>query len=411
MSLPTIELPKITLPNVFLPNMNREARIDALTLSIVQVTPSTHWAFVEMVDDQNRTGFGEATLTGHDSDLLRVASELFSVVVNTRLEETGTLFGTLNLETLARAAVVSALSHATMDLLGQARNCSAAALLGEVVRKSVPMYANINRRTRSRAPADFAESARVATAAGFTAVKIAPFDDVTLYGGHTSHDKKLIDAALDRIAAVRNVVGRSVEVMVDCHWRLNAAVAREVLASDVCDGLYWLECPIPESPDNLQDLRAIRSFANSRGIRLAGCELAVRIDGFRPFLEAGAYDVMMPDIKYVGGMAEMLGVAGLLDSHGVEFSPHNPSGPVAHAASLQICALAPNFRRLEMQFNETRHFDAIASMKLPLPENGKTRVPSAPGLGIEVNRAVLDSLTIRRLKFNREHEKCDATVA
>ncbi|WP_187620065.1 mandelate racemase/muconate lactonizing enzyme family protein [Paraburkholderia sp. UCT2] len=391
--------------------MKKEARIDSLTLSIVQVTPSTRWAFVEMVDDQNRTGFGEATLAGHDGDLLRVASELFAAVVNTRLKETGTMFATLRLETLARAAVVSALSHATMDLLGQARNCSAAALLGEIVRESVPMYANINRRTRSRAPADFAQSARVATAAGFSAVKIAPFDDVALYGAHTNYDKKLIDAALDRIAAVRDIVGRSVEVMVDCHWRLNVAVAREVLASNVCDGLYWLECPIPESPDNLQDLRALRSFANSRGIRLAGCEQAVRTDGFRPFVKAGAYDVMMPDIKYVGGMGEMLEVARLLDSHGVEFSPHNPSGPVAHAASLQICALVPNFRRLEMQFNETRYFDAIANMKLPLPQNGKTRVSSAPGLGIEVNRTELDSLTIRRLIFNREHEKCNATVA
>ena len=391
--------------------MNREARIDSLTLSIARVTPSTHWAFVEMVDDQNRTGFGEATLTGQDSELLRVASELFMAVVNTRLEEGGTLFATLNLETLARAAIVSALSHATMDLLGQARNCSVAGLLGETVREFVPMYANINRRTRSRAPADFAESARAATAAGFTAIKIAPFDGVTLYGADRNHDKKLIDAALDRIAAVRDAVGRSVELMIDCHWRLNVAVAREVLASDVCDGLYWLECPIPETPDNLQDLRALRSFANSRGIRLAGCEEAIRVDGFRPFVEAGAYDVMMPDIKYVGGMAEMLEVARLLDSHGVEFSPHNPSGPVAHAVSLQICALVPNFRRLEMQFDETPHFDALAGMKLPAPENGSTRVLSAPGIGIGLDRAALESLTIRRLKFNREHEKCSVTVA
>lgn len=390
--------------------MNREARIDSLTLSIARVTPSTHWAFIEMVDDQNRTGFGEATLTGHDSELLRVANEVFVALLNTRLEEGATLFATLSLETLARAAIVSALSHATMDLLGQARNCTAAALLGETVRDDVSLYANINRRTRSRTPAGFAESARAATAAGFTAVKIAPFDGVALYGAHKSHDKKLIAAALDRIAAVHDAVGRSVEVMVDCHWRLNFAVASEVLASGVCDGLYWLECPIPETPDNLQDLRALRSFANSRGIRLAGCELAIRVDGFRPFIKAGAYDVMMPDIKYVGGMAEMLEVARLLDSHGVEFSPHNPSGPVAHAASLQICALVPNFRRLEMQFNETPHFDALACMKLPAPENGRSRVLSASGIGIGLDRAVLESLTIRRLKFNREHENCNVTV-
>ncbi|MFM0341397.1 mandelate racemase/muconate lactonizing enzyme family protein [Paraburkholderia fungorum] len=390
--------------------MNRAASIDSITLSIARVTPSTHWAFVEMVDDQNRTGFGEATLTGYDSELLRVANELFVVVVNMRLEEVGPFLSTLNLDTLPRAAVVSALSHATTDLLAQARSCSVAALLGQTVREFIPTYANINRRTRSRAPASFAESALAATAAGFTALKIAPFDGVSLYGGHQNGDHKLIDLAFERIAAVRDAVGRSVEVMVDCHWRLNVAVAREVLASDVCDGLYWFECPIPETPDNLQDLRALRSFANRRSIRLAGCEQAIRVDGFLPFLKADAYDVMMPDIKYVGGLAEMLEVARLLDSHDVEFSPHNPSGPVAHAVSLQICALVPNFRRLEMQFDETPHFDALADAKMPAPKNGGMRVPSAPGIGIGLNRAVLDSLTIRRLKFNREPEKCNVTL-
>jgi L-alanine-DL-glutamate epimerase-like enolase superfamily enzyme len=65
--------------------MNKEASIDSITLSIARVTPSTHWAFVEMVDDQNRSGFGEATLTGYDSELLRVGNELFVVVVNSAL--------------------------------------------------------------------------------------------------------------------------------------------------------------------------------------------------------------------------------------------------------------------------------------------------------------------------------------
>lgn len=391
--------------------MNKEARIESLTLSIAQVTPSTHWAFVEMTDDENRTGLGEATLTAHDSELLGVANEMFAAVVHMRPEDVGPWLATLKLDTLARAAIASALSHATTDLLAQRLHCSAAQLLGAAVRECVPMYANINRRTRTRTPASFAHSARTAVAAGFSALKIAPFDGVTLYGGHADGQLKLIAEALDRIAAVREAVGPSVELMVDCHWRLNAAVAREVLSSEVCDGLYWLECPLPETSHNLSDLRALRSVANRRSVRLAGCEEAVRVEGFRPFIEAGAYDVMMPDVKYVGGVAETLEVARLLGAHGVEFSPHNPSGPVAHAVSLQICALVPNFQRLEMQFDETPYFDTLTQTKLSAPENGEARVPQSPGMGIRLDHSVLDPLTICRLQLNRTIQTANIAFA
>lgn len=380
--------------------MNKAARIDSLTLSIVRVTPATHWAFVEIVDEENRGGFGEATLTGQHSALLHAAEEMFPALVERPLDEAANLLASLPLDTLARAAVCSALSHAVTDLRAQHRDCSVAELLGRPVRALVPMYANINRRTRSRTPECFAQSARAAVAAGFSALKIAPFDGVTFYGRHADDQQPQIAAALERIAAVRDAVGPAVELMVDCHWRLNVEVARAVLASEACDGLYWLECPLPETQEHLQDLSALRSFANRRGVRLAGCEEAIRVEGFQPFLEAGAYDVMMPDIKYVGGVEEMLDVARLLDAHGVEFSPHNPSGPIAHALSLQVCSLVPNFRRLEMQFDETPYFAALCHPKPMAVDNGRSCIAAAPGIGVGLARDVLEALTICRLRFS-----------
>jgi len=114
--------------------------------------------------------------------------------------------------------------------------------------------------------------------------------------------------------------------------------------------------------------------------------------GFMPFLEVGAYDVLMPDVKYVGGMREMLGVAAVLERHGVAFSPHNPSGPVCHAASLHICAVASSRERLELQYAETPLFDRLVGDSLPRPRNGEVAVPNAPGLGVS-----LDPLLVREL--------------
>jgi galactonate dehydratase len=397
--------------NRFSRHMNAEIGIDSITLSIARVTPSTHWTFVEIVDEENRIGLGEATLTGRDSELLRAASDMFPAIVDMRVDDAASWLDTLELGTIARAAVASALSHAVTDLRARIRNRSIAELLGHPVRAFIPMYANINRRTHTRSPDSFAHSARSAVAAGFSAVKIAPFDGVTLYGNDAHAQPLLIDAALERIAAVRDAVGPAVDVMVDCHWRLNAHVARQVLASDVCDGLHWLECPLPETPDRLHELRALRSLANDRGIRLAGCEEAIRAEGFMPFVEAGAYDVMMPDVKYVGSVDEMLHVAQLLGRHDVEFSPHNPSGPVAHAVSMQICSLVPNFRRMEMQFDETPYFHTLTGATVPVPDNGGAPIARTSGIGMRLDRDALDPLTIRRLQFHRACRAGELVVA
>ena len=146
------------------------------------------------------------------------------------------------------------------------------------------------------------------------------------------------------------------DLMVDCHWRLDEAAALEVIRAVEPLRLYWLECPIPEIEDNLPALRRLRDDANTRGIRLAGLEHGIGIAGFAPYLSAGVYDVMMPDAKYVGGLAEMAQLAELFAQAGVAFSPHNPTGPVCHAASLHVCAAAGNLDRLEIQFDETELF-------------------------------------------------------
>lgn len=81
------------------------------------------------------------------------------------------------------------------------------------------------------------------------------------------------------------------------------------------------------------------------------------------------------------------GFAAVAELDGIAVSPHNPSGPVATAASAQLCAGLPNFEILEMQWGE-----AAWRGDLILPperfENGSITVPDGPGLGVELNQAV-----------------------
>lgn len=155
-------------------------------------------------------------------------------------------------------------------------------------------------------------------------------------------------------------------------------------------GGVWVECPLPETDDTLTALRRLRGLANARGVRLAGCELGIGEAGFAPFLRAGAYDVMMPDVKYVGGLAEMLRLSDTFAQAKIGFSPHNPTGPICHAVSLHVCAAAPSLDRLEVQFNETDLFGALAGNALPHPHGGTSALPAeAAGLGVALAPDVL----------------------
>jgi galactonate dehydratase len=363
-------------------------------LHAVQVTPRTRWAFVELRDDAGRAGTGEATLAEHDGALSHafdtVARRLDGCAVNEQSLDAFRAEAT----TLAEFAVVSALDHALWDLIGQRDGQSVADALGGRRLERVSAYANVNRAATSRTPEAFAEVAGHAVAEGFRAVKIAPFDGIELYG-HAGEDApaSLLDAAFARVAAVRSAIGTDVELMVDCHWRLNAATALQCIDSLARFDVRWLECPLPETLAFVERLRALRSRANVRGMRVAGCEQMSRIDGFAPWLRAGAYDVMMPDVKYVGGLREMLAVAAELQSHGVECVPHNPSGPIAHAVTLQACAAA-GLRRAEIQFRETPYFDALCDTVLPTPVDGVIAVPKAPGLGVALDSRIVEGLRV-----------------
>src|SRR6185436_20717350 len=105
------------------------------------------------------------------------------------------------------------------------------------------------------------------------------------------------------------------------------------LAADVGDalaerGVTWFECPIAERLEAIPDLKRIRTRANARGMRLAGLEELPAPSAFRPYIDAGAYDVVMPDVKYAGGIGGILAIAAAARAHGIACAPHNPTGPV-----------------------------------------------------------------------------------
>lgn len=215
------------------------------------------------------------------------------------------------------------------------------------------------------------------------------FDEVSTRICAQGDGERAMQAGLARIAAVRDAVGSSARLMVDCHWRFDEDTA--VLLNEVAArlGVYWIETPLPEVLENIAALARLRHQCNTLGLRQAGLELGINWETFRPYCEGGAYDVVMPDMKYIGGIHEIQRVAGACAELGVQVSPHNPSGPICHAASLQVSATLGTFDMLEMQFDESPLFDELLNAPFAPVQDGHTKLPTGLGLGVSLDEAVM----------------------
>lgn len=378
--------------------------IKSVTPFVVNLSAKSNWFFIRVEGDDGIRGYGEATLYGWETLQLAYLERLSANVIGVSVELalTQARVQPASPGGLVANSVISALEQALTDVRARAAGKPLHDTLGSPQRAAIRTYANINRRTEDRTPEGFAASARDALAQGYRAVKIAPFDRVVPDELGSALSRSHIDAGIERIYATRDAIGPDVDLLVDCHWRFDEATAASVLRELERAKLFWFECPISESPENYRALARLRNIARTVGTRLAGAEQQIGVAGFRPFIEGGLLDVVMPDVKYAGGYAEMLRIAELCERNGVAFSPHNPTGPVCTLASLQVCAVAPGFLILEHQVGESRLYYDVLRGDHPAMAHGCFEVPGAPGLGVDLDEEVMRAHPYRPLSSVRD---------
>ena len=357
---------------------------------VVHVSSKTNWTFIAVTTDDGVTGWGECSLNGWEPLLIAAAEMLARRCVGHMLDETVVL--TRYLPHAPGGAVVqavkSAVEQGVCDLRARAAGVSISGCIGQALRTSIPAYANINRGAVRRSADGFADAARGAIAAGYRVVKLAPFDGVLAQDALTTPIDALIRTGLDRVYAVRDAIGDERHLLVDCHWRFDETRAQTMLRDIAGAAPYWVECPMSEHPSQFAAIARLRAVANSLGMRLAGGEWLLSSEQAEAMCAATLYDVLMPDIKYAGGFTGMLQIAEVCERNDVSFSPHNPTGPIAHLASIHVSALASRLLWLEHQWGESELFyDLLGGDAAPL-RNGEFVVPRNHGLGAMLQRTV-----------------------
>jgi galactonate dehydratase len=369
-------------------------RLTGVELRPVRATSRTVWLFVRLVTDAGLVGLGEASdafgfanTTSADAARMRAELDRFFALVEGRspfeIEFYRQRGESMARQGLAPATAFSAIEQAMWDLAGKALDVPTYVLLGGTVRTTIPVYANINRATSPRTPDGFAAAARRAVADGFRAVKAAPFDGFPPASASAGEIARAIDAGIDAVRAMRAAVGPSVGIMIDCHSffdvEQSVAVADRLAPYD----LTWYEEPVP--PERVDDTVAIRSRIKQP---MAGGEVLFGLSGFGSLIRRHAVDTIMPDVKHCGGLLEMTRIAAVAADEGVMVAPHNPSGPISTAASVQACAGMKNVNYLELQYGEVGwRSDVLTPSERFL--KGTIEVPERPGFGVALNEDVI----------------------
>lgn len=276
----------------------------------------------------------------------------------------------------AASCALSAIEQALYDVQGQAAGIPTYQLFGGKLRDKVRNYANINRATEQRDPAGFAKVAESAVAAGFDAVKLAPFDGMPSNGSAAeieAHTRQGVDAA----RAVREALGPDGDLLIDAHSHFDRRRGLDLLRRLEPLNLFWLE----EVSRPLEDLAAINQAA---AMPTAGGESLFGLKENNEYIRARAVDILMPDVKYCGGMLEMKKVAAMAEAAGMPVSPHGPASPVGNVAAAHVCVGLPNFQILEFAHGETGWRAELVDPPEIL-DNGILTVSDRPGFGIRLN--------------------------
>ncbi|GIG55755.1 galactonate dehydratase [Longispora fulva] len=354
--------------------------IGNITLYRVAVSPRTSWLVLAVSDRGGVTGLGECSDAGAVG-LVAARMSAWWAMLRSRdvLAERDAVLEELALRVtgLTDATVLGGLDQALSDLAARREGVPLWKWLGGSDPGAVDVYANINRAGGGREPSDVASVARAAVAAGFRAVKLAPFD--------VPGAGRLADIGLARVRAVRDAVGDDVDVMVDCHERLALDELDPILDPLADLGLLWLEDAV--AIDRVEELRQLRSRTP---LRLAGGEFAFAPGDVAPAVEAGVVDVLMPDVKHAGGLRRALALARV--GAGTAVSLHNPCGPVATAASAHLTAACPGAIALEYAFGEVGwRADLVGGAERIT--DGRLAIAPGPGLGLDLDKS-LPSVTV-----------------
>jgi galactonate dehydratase len=365
--------------------------------TIVVGTPWRELTFVELNTDEGLRGVGEARMLNKTDTLVSCVNELAQrYVIGADPFDVERMAWQFQWAEYGRAGEVSQTALAVIDmachdLMGQATGQPVWRLLGGGFRDRVPAYAN-GWYQGDRDPDTVAMLAKSVVDRGYRGLKIDPFGAAT-----AELPARELALATDIVAAIKEMIGSEIAVMIEMHGRFTPATAVRVAQALEPYQPEWIEEPVP--PYNPSGLRRVR-YATS--LPIATGERIHMLAEFRELFEEGLVDVVQADLTHFGGFTGLRKLAAWASAYDLLLAPHNVCGPIGTAANIHFAIATGNYKVLE-------HFNDFADPwvselvdKAPEvePSDGSFGVPTSPGLGVRLDREIASSHPRTHAHFN-----------
>lgn len=357
-------------------------------VQICRVTlPTDRWLLVCVETDEGHRGWGEVTGSMDDHGLAALLEGLKPTLIGRnplniaeceRPFHQWTYPVTRTIRTYSTA--LSGLDQALWDVTARHYSLPLYRMYGAGEKKSIPLYANLNKAIRQkRRPEDLEKNGVLAAQAGYAMLKCTPFDEV-----NPANVDSDLDAGFRRLEALARHV--SIErIAIDCHQRFERYTLSRMLSRLLDDfGVpYWVEDPV-----DVKDYDAMCTvIARYPQIRWAAGEDALTYDMMNQTMQSRCYEMLMPDVKYIGGPSVVKNVMAYGEGLGFKVTLHNPNGLIATAHSAHLSALSRFETMMEYPFMAVPERELLCE-PMEQVHDGRYWFSEEPGIGIELKPEV-----------------------
>lgn len=343
------------------------------------------WLFLKVSTDEGISGWGEPIVEGSAETVEAAVREMTDYVIGRDPDAIEDIWQTLYRARFYRGGAVfmsamAGIDQALWDIKGKRYGLPIYQLLGGAVRDKVRVYSWIG----GDRPSDVANAASQRVEAGFRAVKMNASEEM-----HYIETFDKVEAVIERVATVRQVVGSGVGIAVDFHGRIHKAMAKVVAKELEPYHLLFIEEPVlPENNEALREIAMHTSTPIATGERMYS-----RWD-FKQLFQDGYVDIIQPDLSHAGGISETRRIAAMAEAYDVAVAPHCPLGPIALASCFQLDATTPNtfIQEQSLDIHYNRGSDILDYVLDTTPftyTDGYASVSSRPGLGLSINEEIV----------------------
>lgn len=282
----------------------------------------------------------------------------------------------------------SAVDMALHDIAGKVYGVPAWRLIGDKQRDRIRIYCDT---TGHKDPKIYGQRMLARKKMGFTFFKMDLYTNLVEDRPGAVMDngvatEKGLGYMCEYIAAVRDAIGWDAPLGADHFGRLSVKDAIRYAKAFEPYRLAWAEDLIP-----WRDWRGYKEIrANTSTPVLTGEDIFGLEEGFIDLIENRAVDIIHPDPETSGAIRETKRIADYADLHGIPTAVHFAGSPVGCMASVHMACTIRNFVSMENHAIDMPWWqDLVTGCEKPIVNNGYIKVPDKPGLGVELNEAVI----------------------